>query len=96
MKYKATYQQRFHARNVGISISYTDFEVCIGCEGALKSAMFQLMTELVYDGYAEAGEVQDDCVCLFNPDPWMCHTENLKEIIRAKMESLNYRVEFLA
>ena len=54
------------------------------------------MNELVYDGYSATGSVQEDTIYLHEPDPMMCLPDSLKEMIQAKMESMNYEVKFLS
>lgn len=96
MKSHAVYNQRFHTRSASIHIICTENSVCIDCKGLSEVAMNELMDELLYDGYAETGELSDGCIVLYDADPWMCGEENLKEMIHAKMDSMNYEVTFLA
>lgn len=95
-KCKSVYEQRFHVKDVEISISYLEGTICISCGTLSKSVMDKLLDELECDGYADAGEVEEDKIYLTGVDPWMCCPDNLKEIIQAKMESMNYEVKFLS
>ena len=95
MRSREIYNQRFHRKSAGIFVRLTGEEVCIGGEGMSASCMKELMDELIYDGYADSGEVSEGSILLYGADPWMCGEESLKEMIQAKMESMNYEVTFL-
>lgn len=92
---KSVYEQRFHVRHTEIAISYPEGSVSIACSNLSKSCMQKLMNELVYDGYSVSGSIQEDTIFLFSTDPLLCLPDNLKELIQAKMESMNYEVKFL-
>lgn len=95
-KCKSVYEQRFHVKDVEISISYLEGTICICCGMLSKCSMDKLLDELECDGYADGGEVEEDKIYLTGVDPWMCCPDNLKEIIQAKMESMNYEVKFFS
>lgn len=92
---RAVYEQRFHVRYTEIAIGYPEGSVSIACSNLSKSCMQKLMNELVYDGYSSTGSVQENTIYLYEPDPMMCLPDSLKEMIQAKMESMNYEVTFL-
>lgn len=92
---REVYEQCFHVRYTEIAIGYPEGCVSIACSNLSKSSMQKLMNELVYDGYSSTGSVQEDTIYLHEPDPMMCLPESLKEMIQAKMESMNYEVKFL-
>lgn len=92
---RAVYEQRFHVRHTEIGLGCTDGCVSITCSNLSLQCMRQLMDELVYDGYSDAGYIEEDTIYLSSPDPLLCLPDSLKEIIQAKMESMNYEVRFL-
>lgn len=93
---KAVYAQRFHMRHAQITVSFLEGYININCGEMPYTVMKSLLDELIYDGYAGSGDISDEGISLYSPDPWMCGEESLKEIIQAKMESMNYEVTFLS
>lgn len=95
-KYSFQSRQRFLKREVAFAVNVENDCIVISSETASKRLLENLKDEIVHDGYVENGEVEHGKLLLFNPDLWDCSTEELKEIITAKLEDENYEVTFLS
>lgn len=91
VRFKQQLDQKFQLRQVFLQIIYNDDNILINSENATRPLLSELKNELVYDGYAESGEVEEGCIRLYGVDVWLC-SDSLEETIRAKLESMNYEV----
>lgn len=96
MHYKGLYERKFERHHADCRIRVQEDDIRLEMEGMSHARMRALCDELVHDGYAETGQVDDDCILLGNPDPWMCGTEDLKSMISSVMDSMNFDITFLS
>lgn len=90
------FTQRFQTKKVTLDLLCDENEVIITSDDASKSLLIELKNELVYDGYADDGILDGYCIRLFDADPLLSCIDNLKEMIQAKLETMNYEVTFLS
>lgn len=93
VRFKQQLDQKFQLRQVSLQIIYNDDNILIKSENATRPLLSELKNELVYDGYAESGEVEEGCIHLYEADVWPCN-DSLKETLLAKLDSMNYEVTF--
>lgn len=65
VRFKQQLDQKFQLRQVSLQIIYNDDNILIKSENATRPLLSELKNELVYDGYAESGEVEEGCIHLY-------------------------------